>query len=179
MKITFAGAVKSGLKNYSNFKGTASRAEFWYFYLFGVLLNIVLSTFDSFIAPGAGSSMMTGAGPLYTIANIALVIPNLSIGFRRFHDAGFSAKWLLLWLIPVAVFFATGGAAMASGLKLTADSSDAEVIAALSYLVPAVLAAIAVGIFQLVIELQKTKTQAEGNKYAEPVVAEPGAGDQA
>ena len=39
MKMTFADAVKSGLSNYSNFKGTASRTEFWYFYLFNVLLK--------------------------------------------------------------------------------------------------------------------------------------------
>jgi len=178
MNITFAGAVKSGLKNYSNFKGTATRAEFWYFYLFGVLLNIVLSTFDSFIAPQGGSpSMMTSAGPLYTLVNIALVIPNLSIGIRRFHDAGFSAKWLLLWLLPVAVFFVSGGLSTASGMTLSADSSDAQVLAALAFLIPTILASAAVGVFQLVIQLLRTKTHEEGNKYAQPGAEPTGAGD--
>jgi uncharacterized membrane protein YhaH (DUF805 family) len=170
MKMTFAEAVKSGFKNYSNFKGTATRTEFWYFYLFNVLLNIVLSTLDSLVAPVAdGASMMSTAGPLYTIANIALVVPNLSLAFRRFHDSGFSAKWLLLWVLPAITFFVTGGFVLASGAKLSVNSTNDEVLAAFSAFIPTLLVALAVGIFQLVIYLRRTKTSAEGNKYAPSV----------
>lgn len=169
MKMTFADSVKSGLKNYSNFRGTASRTEFWYFYLFTVLLNMVTSTFDSFIAPSAavGSSMMAGAGPLYMITNIALILPNLTLAVRRFHDAGFSGKWLGLWALPVIAFLATGGVAVAVGSKISETSSDAEILAALSVFIPTLLLAAAVGIFQLVVNLKATKTAAQGNKYAD------------
>ena len=65
MKMTFADSVKSGLKNWANFKGTATRTEFWYFYLFTILLNMVTTTIDSIIAPGTDLSgaAMAGAGP--------------------------------------------------------------------------------------------------------------------
>jgi uncharacterized membrane protein YhaH (DUF805 family) len=168
MKMTFAGAVKSGIKNYSNFKGTATRTEFWYFYLFTVLLNMVTGTLDSLLAPSVDltGSMMASAGPLYMITNIALILPNLTLAVRRFHDAGLSGKWLGLWALPVIAFFATGGVSFSGASKLTAASSDAEVLAYLSVFIPTLLVAAAVGVFQLVINLKATKPAAQGNKYA-------------
>ena len=168
MKMTFAGAVQSGLKNFSNFKGTATRTEFWYFYLFNVLLNVVTTTFDSFIVPSSGSGMgMASGGPLYLITNIALILPNLTIAVRRYHDAGFSGKWLGLYLIPVVAMFVGGGLAVSSAKIDLATATDQQVLAAALPLVPAVLLFIAVGIFQLVLNLKATKTAAQGNKYAE------------
>ena len=67
--MTFADAVKSGLKNWSNFKGTATRTEFWYFYLFTILLNMVTTTIDSIIAPGTDWSGAAMAGPPSSVAN--------------------------------------------------------------------------------------------------------------
>ena len=168
MKMTFADAVKSGLKNYSNFKGTATRTEFWYFYLFNVLLNMVTSTIDGLIAPGADLSGtgMAGAGPIYVITNVALVLPNLTIAVRRFHDAGFSGKWFFLWLLPVIVFFTTGGASLSKLAPLSAESTEAEFTAYATALVPTVLVALGVGIFQLVLNLKASKSALEGNKYA-------------
>jgi len=168
MKMTFAGAVQSGLKNFSNFKGTATRTEFWYFYLFNVLLNVVTTTFDSFIVPSSGSAMgLASGGPLYLITNIALILPNLTIAVRRYHDAGFSGKWLGLYLIPVVAMFVGGGLAVSSAKIDLATATDQQVLAAALPLVPAVLLFIAVGIFQLVLNLKATKTAAQGNKYAE------------
>jgi uncharacterized membrane protein YhaH (DUF805 family) len=179
MKMTFAGSIKSGLKNWSNFKGTASRTEFWYFYLFTVLLNMVTTTLDSIIAPGADFSgaEMAGSGPLYLVTNIALVLPNLSLAFRRLHDAGVSAKWLSLWALPVIVFFTTGGPALATLPALTEDSSVAEFTAYANAIVPTILVALGVGIFQFVINLKATKTAEQGNKYAVPAEAETSASE--
>jgi uncharacterized membrane protein YhaH (DUF805 family) len=168
MKMTFAGAVQSGFKNFSNFKGTATRTEFWYFYLFNVLLNVITTTFDSFIVPSSGSGMgLASGGPLYLITNIALILPNLTIAVRRYHDAGFSGKWLGLYLIPVVAMFVGGGLAVSSAKIDLATATDHQVLAAALPLVPAVLLFIAVGIFQLVLNLKATKTAAQGNKYAE------------
>lgn len=168
MRITFADSVKSGLKNWSNFKGTATRTEFWYFYLFTVLLNMVTTTLDSIVAPGTDLSgaAMAGAGPFYLLTNIALVLPNLSLAFRRFHDAGVSAKWLLLWAVPILVLIFGGGLALADLPPLSENSSEADLSAYALALAPSILLAMAVGVFQLVINLRPSKSKAQGNKYA-------------
>jgi uncharacterized membrane protein YhaH (DUF805 family) len=166
MKMTFADAVKSGLSHYSNFKGTATRTAFWYFYLFNVLLNIVTTTFDSFITPSSGMGMASG-GPLYLITNIALILPNLTIAVRRFHDAGFSGKWMFLYALPTVAFFIGGGLAVSNAPKLDlATASDQQLLDAALPLLPSLLLFIAVGIFQLVVNLKATKTAEQGNKYA-------------
>ena len=108
--MTFKQAVRHGIENILDFRGTASRAQFWYWVLFTLLLSLVLSTIESVIWPPvpiqgdwmADLDAFTSAPtPLTTIASILLFIPNLAVTARRFHDAGFSAKWLLLQLIPL------------------------------------------------------------------------------
>lgn len=168
MKMTFADSVKSGLKNWANFKGTATRTEFWYFYLFTVLLNMVTTTLDSIIAPGSDLSgaAMAGAGPLYVLTGIALVLPNLSLAVRRFRDVGVSGKWLFLWALPVLVFFFGGGLGLAELPPLTDTSSEADITAYAVAIGPSILTAIAVGVFQFVVNLMPSKSRAQGNKYA-------------
>ena len=165
MKMTFADAVKSGFKNFSNFKGTATRTEFWYFYLFNVLLNVVTYTFDLVIDPNTAGSA-TG-GPLYLISNIALILPNLTMAVRRFHDAGISGKWMFLWVLPFAAFLVGGGAMAANAPALDPETITNEQLLAIALpLLPSLILFVAVGIFQLIITLKATKTAAEGNRHA-------------
>lgn len=166
--MTFADSIKSGLKNWSNFKSTATRTEFWYFYLFTILLNMVTTTLDSIIAPGTDmtGAAMAGAGPLYLITNIALVLPNVSLAFRRFHDVGISGKWLFLWALPAIVFFVGGGLGLAELPPLGENSTEADVTAYALAIGPSILTAIGVGVFQLVVNLLPSKSRAQGNKYA-------------
>ena len=165
MKMTFAEAVKSGFKNYSNFKGTATRTEFWYFYLFNVLLNIVTYTVDLVIDPSTANSA-TG-GPLYLISNIALILPNLTVAVRRFHDAGFSGKWMFLWAIPIIAFFIGGGAMAANSPALDPETVTNEQLLAIAVpLLPSLLLFLVFGVFQLIINLKATKTAEQGNKHA-------------
>ena len=43
MKVDFVTAVKLFFDNYTNFKGRASRAEYWWVALFLLLVNFVIS----------------------------------------------------------------------------------------------------------------------------------------
>ena len=103
--ITFADAVRRGFRKYVTFSGRASRAEFWYWYLFvtGVLLILVLPT-------GAIASVTTDSdgsvSPLVTVGfslaglfYAAVILPTIAIACRRLHDAGFSGLFLLLGLV--------------------------------------------------------------------------------
>jgi uncharacterized membrane protein YhaH (DUF805 family) len=82
--MDFVGAIKSGFSNYANFRGSASRSEFWYWTLFTVLATIVASSVDRFLFGG-----------LSTIFSFATLIPSLAVSVRRLRDAGFSWAWML------------------------------------------------------------------------------------
>ena len=43
MTMTFGQAVKHVFSNYASFQGRASRSEFWWFYLFMIIVNFVLA----------------------------------------------------------------------------------------------------------------------------------------
>ncbi|MCD8293119.1 MAG: DUF805 domain-containing protein [Prevotellaceae bacterium] len=86
--MTFIEAVKKCLskENYFNFNGRARRSEFWYFYLFAVIVGWVCSYIN---------------GVLGTIVGLILLLPSLGVGARRLHDTTRSA-WNLLWhILPV------------------------------------------------------------------------------
>jgi uncharacterized membrane protein YhaH (DUF805 family) len=188
--MTFVDAIKAGFKNYANFKGTASRSEFWYWVLFTSLLNIVLSQVDTLA--GIGSTSMG----LSSIASLALLVPNISVIFRRLHDAGFSGWLYALNVIPFAagVWFVVSFVTeyQTSGLPMDPDALglaveefvntqtgpiyDAIVAGAFngsasSFLVT-VLTAIAVGVAFIVFYTRPTKTAEQGNKYAGAPVAQ-------
>src|SRR5690606_27386147 len=53
---------------------------------------------------GALDAMLFGFGdfePLQAIVGLGLLIPSLAVGFRRLHDTGKTAWWMLLWLLPI------------------------------------------------------------------------------
>ena len=96
--MSFPQAVRSVLSNYATFSGRARRSEFWWFYLFTVLVVIVTSILDA--ALGTRTNM-AGYGIITIIAELALLLPSLAVGVRRLHDTGRSGWWLLIALIPV------------------------------------------------------------------------------
>lgn len=77
------------LKNYCNLEGRASRAEFWWFFLFSLVLGVICSFFGKF------------GTILSYIISIALLLPNLGLSVRRLHDINKSGWLVLLGLIPI------------------------------------------------------------------------------
>ncbi len=108
----FKDSVRTCLHKYADFNGRASRAEFWWFFLFTVLVQFVLmiplfiiigiaaATADS----SAGAGIMTALLVIWYIVvfavAIALFIPLLAAGARRLHDYGQTAWLLLLYFVP-------------------------------------------------------------------------------
>lgn len=78
------------LKNYCNFEGRATRAEFWWFFLFNFLVGIVFSLFGTKVGP-----------VLSSIWGLAILLPQLGLSIRRLHDINRSGWWILLGLIPL------------------------------------------------------------------------------
>lgn len=97
--MNFPTAVKTCFTNFANFKDRASRSEFWWFFLFGILVSIVAGVIDA-VAFG----IVTGqSGPVATVVSLALLVPNLSVTARRLHDINRSGWWMLLVLTIVGI----------------------------------------------------------------------------
>lgn len=80
------------LKNYAVFSGRAQRTEYWMFILFNFIITLALGFVEAAINI---SGILTG---LYSLA---VLIPGLAVLFRRLHDTGRSAWWILIFLVPV------------------------------------------------------------------------------
>lgn len=86
------------LKKYAQFGGRSRRKEYWFF----VLINMIIVFLLTFIDGLTGTlNAQSGLGLLSGIYNLLVLIPSLAVAFRRLHDTGRSAWWLLLFLIPV------------------------------------------------------------------------------
>ena len=90
--MNFKNAIKTCLKDkYVNFKGRASRSEFWFFYLFLVIgYAITISTIFISIKLFIGTM---------SIFVLAMIIPSLAVTVRRLHDINKSG-WFILLPLP-------------------------------------------------------------------------------
>lgn len=169
MKLTFVDAVKSVFVNWRKFKGTAPRREYWFFVLFTVLLGIVLSTIESIIWPVQETADLIDAvnqpTPLTTASAIVLLIPTLAVTARRIQDAGWSGKWLFLFLLPLIPL--AMGIMGVIGYLNTTTAPEIEVLAtSVAYFVPTLIIAFGVQLFILILCLLPSKSADQGNKYA-------------
>ena len=85
-KMSFGESIKYCLTNYANFKGRAARSEYWFFYLFVILVYFVAILF---------------APALYYIAILAFFVPGIAALTRRLHDTGRAGSAALFLLIPI------------------------------------------------------------------------------
>ncbi|MBN2740788.1 MAG: DUF805 domain-containing protein [Rhodobacteraceae bacterium] len=107
--MSFGDSVRTCIKQkYATFAGRAPRAEFWWFTLFYMLVQIATNILDTlFFGTGKVSSgpgfwaYNSNGGPLSIIAALALLVPALAVTVRRLHDNGKSGWWVLLSLIPL------------------------------------------------------------------------------
>ena len=79
-EIGFGDAIKICFNKFADFEGRARRSEFWWWYLFTVLIGWI---------PYIG-----------WLASLVFLIPSLAVGARRLHDTGRSGWMQLLMLVP-------------------------------------------------------------------------------
>ena len=153
--MDFVGAIKAGFTNYATFSGVASRAAFWYWRLFIVLVSVATA-----FVPVLGN-----------LASLALMVPDLAVSVRRSRDSGFSAWFLLLWLAPLLVMFSILGEVTKFFMNVPFDletATDEQMATLLPELIPiftpVVLVFAAVLAFFIVTWVLPTKTREQGNK---------------
>ncbi|HAT6805050.1 TPA: DUF805 domain-containing protein [Citrobacter freundii] len=81
------------LRQYSNFKGRSSRAEYWWFLLFITVIGLFIIILDFILFD---YSEIPGI-----IFSLAMTLPCLAALVRRLHDTGRSGWWYFISLIPV------------------------------------------------------------------------------
>ena len=95
--MTFTKSIEVCFNKYATFSGRASRSEFWWFYLFGILGGIIAGIIDVMIF---GYSIEV-TGPMGWIFTIVLLLPSIAVGARRLHDVGKSGWWQLLYFVLI------------------------------------------------------------------------------
>jgi uncharacterized membrane protein YhaH (DUF805 family) len=94
--------------------------------------------------------------PFSDIASLLLLLPTLAVLVRRMRDAGFSAKWLLLMILPVLVLISSLVAA-APALAEFSLSNESSLVALALAVLPGLGLAAAVQLFYFIVTLLKSK----------------------
>lgn len=104
--MTFEESVEHVFSNYFNAKGRASRSEYWWWYLFTILASIAVSLL------GVILDKLTGIEFLSTILtwglSILILIPNICVQIRRYHDINRSGWWILCPIVNMVFLFFAG-----------------------------------------------------------------------
>ncbi|MEE0764309.1 DUF805 domain-containing protein [Akkermansia sp.] len=94
---------KKGFLHYAEFRGCASRPEFWWFMALPLLALVpALAGYiitDWLHIPNRRVSVYGDA--LTILLWVALVLPCVAVTFRRLHDTGRSGFWALVLLLPL------------------------------------------------------------------------------
>lgn len=96
--MNFIDAIKTGLRKYADFTGTATRPEFWWFVLFVALGAALLGALN---ISSSDSTLYLGT-TLSSVWSIATLLPFLAVTARRLRETDRS-PWNLFWfLVPIA-----------------------------------------------------------------------------
>jgi len=106
-------AFTTGWRKSFDYTGKATRAEFWWWYLFNFIASIVfagIKTNADFGNFGLSYFGLT-AGIFFSLVSILIsfyflgqIFPTLSISVRRLRDAGKHWTWIFISLIPFTGF---------------------------------------------------------------------------
>tara|TARA_Y100001958_G_C20903890_1_gene324873 strand:+ start:117 stop:488 length:372 start_codon:yes stop_codon:yes gene_type:complete len=97
--MDFGTSIKTCFSKYATFSGRASRSEFWWFALFGLVGGIVTTIIDVMILAYSSEAY----GPTNIIFNVITFLPYLAVGARRLHDINRSGWWQLITLTLIGI----------------------------------------------------------------------------
>jgi uncharacterized membrane protein YhaH (DUF805 family) len=104
------------MKNYTLFKGRASRTEFWYFMLYWSTFYIIIIAIDRVLGGNfinfktlpfseyiPLANFVEEAGLLTLIYRPLTIVPSLAVISRRLHDINKSGWWCLTCVTPLII----------------------------------------------------------------------------
>lgn len=104
--MSFGKAIKSCFKKFINFRGRASRSEFWYWQLFALIAFILIFAPLMMLSESVeGSEELFGI--LAVISLLLIIIPSWAVSSRRIHDSGSNSAlahifFIIIWFSSVA-----------------------------------------------------------------------------
>ena len=93
--MSFISAVQSGFRNYVNFKGRATRSEYWWWALFTLIAQIVTSG----VSEGLGA-----------VVSLVLLVPGIAVAIRSMHDTNHRGWWMLFPIVNLVFSLQAGNA---------------------------------------------------------------------
>jgi uncharacterized membrane protein YhaH (DUF805 family) len=84
--MTAIESIQTCFQKYATFNGTASRSEYWWFFLFNTLALVAISVINT---------------KLYYLYLFATLLPQIAVATRRLHDTDRSGWWQLIGLVPL------------------------------------------------------------------------------
>ena len=86
------------LKKYAVFDGRARRKEYWFFFLFTIIVSVILAIIDNLT--GTYNSKV-GIGLLGGLYALGTLLPGIGVTIRRLHDTGRTGWWILIAFVPI------------------------------------------------------------------------------
>lgn len=79
-------AISACMSKYATFSGRASRSEYWFFYLFYIILYVV----------GMIAAASTGSQNIVYLFILPVALPQWAAAVRRMHDTGHTGWFILV-----------------------------------------------------------------------------------
>ena len=103
--VSFLDAIRLGFQHCFDFRSRSTRAEFWWWALFAILADVILSAVDIMMGT---YNWETANGMISGLFGLGILIPGLALGARRLHDINKSGWWQLmlfgiLLIIPMII----------------------------------------------------------------------------
>lgn len=101
------------LRRYADFNGRSSRMEFWMFFLFQIILQVVviviiIGFLATDTAPDQSLSIIFFTAAIWVIFGFATFIPNMAVIARRFHDQNMPGIVGILLYLGTIIFTLPG-----------------------------------------------------------------------
>lgn len=106
--MTFVQAVQSALGSYATFSGRSRRSEYWWFYLFTIVVGIIATGIDTLL----NAVFDNAVGVVGLVTSLAVLLPSWAVTVRRLHDTGRTGWWLLVPLMLLLALIAVAFAAV-------------------------------------------------------------------
>ena len=91
--MTFSESISTVFSKYATAKGRATRSEYWWFYLFNVLVSLSATLMD----------YIMGTSVFAFVWSLVVLVPSICVGIRRMHDINRSGWWIIVPIVSLVM----------------------------------------------------------------------------